>query len=249
MESLILVACLALAGTAGFYAWTAQKLLKQFQQDNDIYKSIIDKQLKITSMPHLYCDMRYDIATNAVKIDAYNIGSTPAYDVLVNIIGSYTEDNLDIPNLMRTVVQPRYRKYPLQVDKVGYYGIRSSARTPMLPFQKRLAISLNLPMRPVDVYVLVQFREVLGWNYCQAYCFSDIDEDGKYRANILEPIGLQPHDRLHIHDLDDVDVTTLDKTIPYQVVDFIDLWNHSIAQRFTTLYSEGATHPQEVQNA
>lgn len=246
MESLILIAVLILAGVTGFYAWTVQALLKQFQQEHEAYKSILDKQLKITSMPHLYCDMRYDVATNVAKIDVYNVGNTPAYDVLVNIIGSYTEESMDIPTLMRTVVHPPYRKYPLEVDKVGYYGIRSSSRTPTLPFQKRLVISLNLPIRPVDVYVLVQFREVLGWNYGQAYCFSDIDESGQYRANILEPMGLQPLERLHIYDLDDVDISAVEKAIPYQIVDFVDLWNHSISQRLTILHADSSAQPQEV---
>jgi hypothetical protein len=248
MESLILISCFILLGVTGFYIWTVQSLLKQLQQEHETYKTILDKQIKITSMPHLHCDMQYDVTTNTVKLETFNIGSTPAYDVLINIIGSYTAESLDIPSLMRTVIQPRYRKYPLEVDKVGYYGIRSSARTPMLPFQRRLVLPLPLPLRPVDVYVLLQFREVLGWNYTQAYCFSDIDETGKYRANILEPVGLHPLERLHLHDLDDVDTTTLDKSVPYQIVDFIDLWNHSISHRFTTLYVEGHGMP-EVQSA
>lgn len=249
MELLLLVANFILLVITGFYAWFTFTLVKQGQQENSVYKSALEKQLKLSSMPHVYCDMQYDVAANSAQLEVYNVGTVPAYDMLVSIIGSYTEESLDIPSLMRSFIQPRYRKYPLQVDKVGYYGIRSVVRTPMLPAQQKLAIALSLPIRPVDVYVFIQFREVLGWNYDQVYCFSDLDDYGKYRANILEPLSFEPIDRLHLYDLDDVNPTTLDKSLPYQVVDFLDLWNHSLSHRLTTLYADANPQAPGTQNA
>lgn len=248
MELLILIANFVLLVITGLYAWFAYRMLKHIQQENQTHKSAIDRQLKISAFPHLYCDMQGSFQTNSVKLELYNVGSIPAYDIHISVIGAYTEEGMDIPSFMRNFVQPRYRKYPLQVDKVGYYGVRSSLRHAVLPFQKRLAIALMLPMRPVDIYALIQFRDVLGGNYYQVYCFSDLDDQGSYRANILEPQGSEPIDRLHFYDMDDVNPAAVQQALPYYVSDFIDLWNHSLSYRTTTFHTEEARLLQEVQD-
>jgi hypothetical protein len=246
MGSLILICNLILLVITGVYAWFTYRMLKQIQQESTVYKSALDRQLKISAYPHLYCDMQGDFQGEGMKLEIYNVGSIPAYDIHLSVIGAYTEESMDIPTFMRNYVQPRHRKYPLQIDKVGYYGIRSSVRCPILPFQKRLAIALSFPLRPVDIYVLIQYREILGGNYYQVYCFSDLDEKGNYKANILEPPGFEPLERFHFHDMEDTNTAIADKSLPYYVGDFIDLWNHSLSYRMTTLYSEEVNHLQEV---
>jgi hypothetical protein len=229
----------------GFYAWLTQRTLREIRQDSNLYRSLFEKQLKISTFPHIYCDLHPDPQDNNLKLELYNVGQVPAYDIQVGTIGAYTEEGIDIPTFMRTFIQPRYRKYPLQVDKVGYYGIRGSVRCPMLPYQQRLALPLNLPARPVDIYVFIQYREISGNNYYQVYCFSDLDEQGNYRANILEPSKVESLEKLHLYDLDDVNLAPLEKLLPYHVKDFIDLWNHSLSYRLTTLFAGEALNIQE----
>jgi hypothetical protein len=148
---------------------------------------------------------------------------------------------------MRTFVQPRFRKYPLQPDKVGYYGVRNSARYPLLAYQKRLEIPLKVPASPVDVYALLQFREVTGANYHQVYCFSEVNEQGNYRANLAEPTRAEIIERLHFYDTDDAKISGQEKALPFALKAFIDLWNHSISLRFTLLEPEGAAPVPSVQ--
>ena len=107
-------------------------------------------------------------------------------------------------------------------------------------------IAFPFPTRPVDIYALLQYRDILGKNYHQGYCFSDFEDKGDYRANILEPIEFQPLDRFHFYHLDDAKLPDAAVVVPYHVTDFIDLWNHSISYRFTTAYSEEADTPQEL---
>lgn len=248
MEPLILISNLILLVITGFYAWFTYRTLKQVQQENSVYKNALDRQLKISAFPHLYCDMQGGFQENAGQLELFNVGSIPAYDVHLSMIGAYTEESMDITSFMRNHVQPRYRKYPLQVDKVGYYGIRASMRCPILPFQKKLAIATMLPLKPVDIYALIQYRDILGGNYYQVYCFSDLDEKGNYRANILEPKGFEPLERLHFYDMDDANISIADKSLPYYVSDFVDLWNHSLSFRMMTLHSEDTNVLQEVQD-
>lgn len=238
MEFVILAGNLILLIITGFYAWFSFKMLRELRQENHLYKAQLENQLKMTSLPHVHCDMQCDPQGHVVRLELYNVGNVPAYDILVSMIGAYTEETVDIPTFMRSYVQPRYRKYPLQVDKVGYYGIRSSMRSPLLPIQKRLAIALTLPCRPVDIYVLIQYREILGSNYHQVYCFSDLDEQGNYRANILEPPGLEPLERFHFYDMDDASLAANSQPLPYYVGDFMDLWNHALSYRLTSPYGE-----------
>lgn len=246
MESLLLIASIILLVITGFYAWFTYQILRETRQENNLYKTIIEKQLRLSTFPHIYCDMQALPQGNGLKLELFNVGNVPAYDIQISSIGAYTEENIDIPTFMRMFIQPRYRKYPLQVDKVGYYGIRSSVRCPMLPYQQRLAVPLNLPVAPVDIYVLIQYREILGNNYYQVYCFSAIDEAGNYRANILEPSKVESLERFHFHEMDDANLPANEKSLPYYVRDFIDLWNHSLSYRLTILSSEEAVNPQEV---
>ncbi|MBD2462481.1 hypothetical protein H6G89_15655 [Oscillatoria sp. FACHB-1407] len=246
MESFLLIASIILLVTTGFYAWFTYNILKELRQENNLYRNLIEKQLRLSTVPHIHCDMKPDFQANNVKLELYNLGNVPAYDLQVCVIGAYTEENMDIPTFMRTFIQPRFRKYPLQVDKVGYYGIRSSMRHPLLPFQQRLALPLNLPAPPVDVYALLQYREISGGNYYQVYCFSDLDEQGNYKANILEPSKQEPLERFHFYDTDDINLATNEKVLPYHVRDFIDLWNHSLSYRLTIFFAGETTNPQEA---
>lgn len=249
MESLVIVSNIILVALTGFYAWFTYKTLQEVQQENTLYRNTLEKQLRLSTLPHLYCDMHCDVATNRTSLSVYNIGSVPAYDVHVSLIGAYTEEGMDIPSFMRSYVQPRYRKYPLQVDKVGYYGVRSSIRFSFLPSQKKLEVNLVFPVRPVDVYAMVQYREILGENYYQVYCFSDLDEQGTYRANILEPRASESIERFHFYDLDDASFPTSEKTIPYYVGDFVDLWNHSLSHKLTAVFSEEIVLHKDVHDA
>jgi hypothetical protein len=242
MEILFIVASLALLGIVAFYTWFVVQLLQTVRKESQFYRTSLEQHLRVSTFPHLYCDMTGDRQSGTIKLEVYNIGNLPAADILVSAIGTYTAETLDVATLMRNYIQPRHRKYPLQPDRVGYYGIRSSIRSPMLPCQKRLAIALPFPVRPVDIFAIVQYRSVTGENYYQLYCFSDLDEHGQYRANIPDNRPVTPIERIHFYDLDHLESPT-DKSLPYPVVDFIELWNHSISQRFTTLYTGDEPSP------
>ncbi len=244
MEIFIVIGVLLLLATTGFYAWFSAQILKEIRQENSTYRTIIEKQLKLATLPHLYCDLKPSV--QGLKLEVYNVGSVPAYDIHISTIGAYTEEGIDIPTFLRTYIQPRYRKLPLQADKVGYYGIRSSLRYPMLPVQKRLEVALSLPARPVDIYVLVQFREMQGANYFQVYCFSELDDKGGYRANLVDPVKSESLERQHLHDMDEAKLP--EKAVPFSVRDFLELWNHSLSYRLTSLAIDEQAVPQEIQD-
>ncbi len=282
MEPILIISNLMLVGLTGTYAWLANKNIKQLQQESTYYRSVVEKQLRLTSLPHLYWDLQSTrqpteplaeqpltsqlaeskSGQNNLALEVFNISNVPAYDVHVSLIGAYTEEALGIATFMRTYVQSRHRKYPLQPDKVGYYGVRNAVRLSLLPTQQKIVLSLPFPVQPADVYSLVQYRELSGENYYQVCCFSAIDESGVYRANILEPSEIQTIERLHLFDLEDFSLpneNASDRTpanrassdytkasrsdlYPYYLVDFIDLWNHSISSR---LISDAPITPEE----
>ena len=253
MEPILIISNLVLVGLTGTYAWLANKNLKQLQSESAYYRAVVEKQLQLTALPHLYWDLRLDstdndvnLETSALSLEVFNISNVPAYDVHVSLIGAYTEENIGIATFMRTHVQPRHRKYPLQPDKVGYYGIRNAVRLSLLPTQQKIVLSLPFPIRPVDVYTLVQYRELSGENRYQVCCFSAIDESGIYRANILEPSEVQTMERLHLFDMEDFtlpeDKPERQNDLPYYLADFVDLWNHAISSR---LLLEADAPPQE----
>ena len=269
MEPILIISNLVLIGLTGTYAWLTNKNVRQIQQESAYYRSIVEKQLRFTALPHLYWDLRPaesgtpasqlsarpDVqpdarlngntennltpCANGLALEVFNISNVPAYDVHVSLIGAYTEEGLGIATFMRSHVQPRHRKYPLQSDKVGYYGVRNAVRLSLLPTQQKIVLSLPFPIQPVDVYTLVQYRELSGENYYQVCCFSAIDESGAYRANILEPSEIQSMERLHLFDLEDFVLPEMrtdpkadgKEDLPYYLADFIDLWNHSISSR------------------
>ncbi|NJM96866.1 MAG: hypothetical protein HC800_06455 [Phormidesmis sp. RL_2_1] len=260
MEPILIISNLLLVGLTGTYAWLTHKNVKQLQQESQYYRSVVEKQLRFTSQPHLYWDLRptaanglSSLAVNGTSDDSdgnhdlalevFNISNVPAYDVHVSLIGAYTEERLGIATFLRTHVQSRHRKYPLQPDKVGYYGVRNALRLSLLPTQQKIILTLPFPIRPIDVYTLVQYRELSGANYYQVCCFSAIDESGAYRANIFDPAEVQATERLHLFDLEDFVLPNVPvdgkaeleespkEDWPYYLADFIDLWNHSISSR------------------
>lgn len=257
MEPILIISNLVLVGLTGTYAWLTSKNLKQLQQESGYYRSVIEKQLRLTALPHLYWDLQATKAADgatSLALEVFNISNVPAYDVHVSLIGAYTEEALGIATFMRTHVQPRHRKYPLQSDKVGYYGVRNAVRLSLLPTQQKIVLSLPFPLQPADVYTLVQYRELSGENYYQVCCFSAIDESGTYRANILEPNEMQTMERLHLFDLEDfalpekkepTDLNTDEP--PYYLADFIDLWNHSISSRLISESNSEMSAPASLE--
>ncbi len=234
MEPILIISNLILVGLTGTYAWLSNKNIKQLQEDSTYYRGVVERQLKLTALPHLYWDLRPAEDKSGLELEVFNISNVPAYDVHVSLIGAYTEEGLGIATFLRSHVQSRHRKYPLQPDKVGYYGVRNAVRLSLLPTQQKIVLSLPFPVRPVDVYTLVQYRELSGENYYQVCCFSAIDESGAYRANILEPTEIQTMTRLHLFDLEDFtlpETETDGEDLPYYLADFVDLWNHSISSR------------------
>ena len=246
MENLFIISCFILLILTCFYVFLTYRLLNEVKQANESSRDLLEKQLRLSNFPFLYCDLQHDIQAGQTVFTIYNIGNVPTYDIHVSTIGVYTEEGMDIPTFLRTFVHPKYRKYPLSADKVGYYGVRNSARCSILPFQKSLSIAFVFPTRPIDVYAMLQYRDILGKNYHQGYCFSDFEDKGDYRANILEPVEFEPLDRFHFYHLDDAKFPESGEAVPYHISDFIDLWNHSISYRFTTAYSEEVDTPQEV---
>ncbi len=234
MESILIISNLILVGLTGTYAWLSNKNIKQLQAESLYYRGVVERQLRLTVLPHLYWDLRPAANDSGLALEVFNISNVPAYDVHVSLIGAYTEESLGIATFMRSHVQPRHRKYPLQPDKVGYYGVRNALRLSLLPTQQKIVLSLPFPVQPVDVYTLVQYRELSGDNYYQVCCFSAIDESGVYRANILEPTKVQTMMRLHLFDPEDFtwpEPETDRADLPYYLADFVDLWNHSISSR------------------
>ena len=238
MEPILIISNLILVGLTGTYAWLSNKNIKQLQEESTYYRGVVERQLRLTALPHLYWDLRPaedgSDDDGGLALEVFNISNVPAYDVHISVIGAYTEEGLGIATFLRSHVQPRHRKYPLQSDKVGYYGVRNALRLSLLPTQQKIVLSLPFPVQPVDVYTLVQYRELSGENYYQVCCFSAIDDSGAYRANILEPTEIQTMARLHLFDLEDFSLPESQpdqEDFPYYLADFVDLWNHSISSR------------------
>lgn len=264
MEPILIISNLLLICLTGAYVWLTNKNIKQIQQESEYYRHIVEKQLRQSALPHLYWDLhpaKDSDGAAALALEVWNISNVPAYDIHVSWIGAYTEEGLGIATFMRTHVQPRHRKYPLQSDKVGYYGVRNDVRLSLLPTQQKIVLPLSFPVQPADVYTLVQYRELSGENYYQVCCFSAIDESGAYRANILEPSDIQTIERLHLFDMEDFSLPGADTAngnlppnavggmvakdevidaYPYYLVDFIELWNHSISSRLMLKASDSA---------
>lgn len=243
METLLLICNLVLIVVIGGLVWLVYQLLQKNQQDVVHHRDLMARQLRLSTVPHLYCDLQWDEANQQVQLFLYNVGNVPAYDMHISGLAAYVEERLDIATFMRLHVQPRHRKYPLQADPVGYYGVRSTARVPCLSAQKQVALDVGFPVRPADVYVLIQTRDLSGDNYYQLYCFSDISPNGDYKANLLEPKTVAVLERLHLYDLENFDPTTCKKPLPYHLKQFLALWNHAMSVRVTTKQAEPETMP------
>ena len=58
MEPILIISNLMLVGLTGTYAWLTNKNIKQLQQESEYYRSVVEKQLKQSALPHLYWDLQ-----------------------------------------------------------------------------------------------------------------------------------------------------------------------------------------------
>lgn len=58
MEPILIISNLLLVGLTGTYAWLTNKNIKRIQQESAYYRDVVEKQLRLTALPHLYWDLQ-----------------------------------------------------------------------------------------------------------------------------------------------------------------------------------------------
>jgi len=227
-DILISFSSVFLAILTGIYVLLTYKLLKENKKSNE-------QQFRILTFPHLYCEIKKK--GDKCMLVTYNVGNVPVYDVDILVVGVYSEEDIDIQTFMNTYVRTEYRNYNLQPHEERFYGIYDHICYLFFPTKKKIIGELNFCLRPDSVYILLQYRGILGINYSQVYWFFEDLEGNIYKLGGLDPEIITSSPRVTV----DADLGSLDliaprplKTLngnplPKHVKEkFLDVWIHSI---------------------
>ncbi|MDQ5824299.1 MAG: hypothetical protein M3441_08815 [Chloroflexota bacterium] len=184
-EWLTLIVNTLLAVLTGVYVIVTYALVKESRRANDLNRSVTEKQLRLLTLPQLFCELTNDTRNGKTSLIISNVGNVPAFDIDIYALGAYHEDDMDIPTFMLSYAPPKYRKEPLNANDEGFYHVRDHIIYYLFPLRKRITVELLMPTVPHFMYILLQYKELLGANYVQVYYFGM--GDGTYRLVKLAP--------------------------------------------------------------
>ncbi len=229
-------------------------LYKAVQEDKKTRKQtkiLTEKQLRLSVLPYLYC--RVKKTKERLKLTIHNIGTVPAYDIDVLVLGLYHVDDMGIEKFCSEFIKSDYKGYNLRPDKEGFYCVYDRLCYPVFPHSRKATSSLGFPGIPQTVYIFLQWRDVSGINYSQVYWlfeeFISSNEDRHpidYKIGSLEPKSVRSFPRVEL----DVGLdwegpkkegmeTVLTKlvsesgVIPNHVEELVGMWEHSIPCGYT----------------
>ncbi|WP_437673207.1 hypothetical protein [Sorangium sp. So ce131] len=165
----------------------------------------------MTLMPTTMCSFTVMHISNGGLypiLNIANVGNVPAFDFEIYIACVFSSKKEHLAQL-RKYIRPGFVS---DFDKVrftedGFYGIRDQVHYPMVPPRRQRSLSVvstDLPIWPVGIHTLVQFRDVQGHNYSQVYYFEHTlqDETHVFRLVELNPPTPLAHSRIHVESSD-----------------------------------------------
>jgi hypothetical protein len=229
---------LVVAVITGIYVYLTYKLLRESRKANEVNSSALERQFRISTLPHLYCDIK---VSDSTVLQILNVGKNPAVDVDVMTIGVIGEDELGVATLKKDYVSKGFQDLAPTPDEEGLYGISDRVVYSVFPFGKKVEVAKYFPITPSSIWVLLQYRDIFGINYSQLYWFTlSPFSKGKtfYVLSSIAPKKLESSERVDLIIEEVADMVAGSRLgvrggagLPEHVKeDFLGLWSHSIGQ-------------------
>lgn len=196
------VLTLALVVLTGAYVFLTHRLIMHTRAANQENIAIQTLHARLAYFPKLSC--RITEFGDHIILTVSNPCDHPAYDVDVFVVLSYNQEDVDLPTFSVNHLSDEGRRLRIDPTDEGFFGVYSVVAYADFPGRKRVEAVLDTPIVPDFVHVLIQFRDVIGYNYAQTYWFfSDAPRDPHtYKLGSLTPAVPAPIPRITRHSSD-----------------------------------------------
>ena len=236
-----LITNITLAILTGVYVFLTWRLVSEARSASKAQSDALLSQMRLKALPHIYPEVRRTQLDLCLSLS--NTGHNPAYDVDVWVLGVLFEEDLSMQTFLNRFVKHDRREAARAIDSSSEnnpdnnYGIFDRFLYGLFPAHRSVSASLAFPIKPSSLYVLVQYRDVLGTNYLQEYFMIPPGEEARvsYKIANVVPKGISAAPRI------DYEPTALplklstedNSALPEFLNDFVSLWQHSIPVGYT----------------
>ena len=213
------VLTLALVLLTGAYVFLTHRLIAHTKEANRENIAIQTLQARLAYFPKLSC--RIVELGGRIVVTISNPCDHPAYDVEVFAIHSYDQDDVDVPTFSVNFLKEEGRKLRVDPTDEGFYGVFDVMAYADFPGRKKVEVVLNTPIVPPYFHILIQFKDIIGYNYAQTYWFfSDTPDDPHdYKLGAMNPAVPTPIPRI---DRDPNSFSTFVMKDKSKVEDYVD---------------------------
>ncbi|WP_298398273.1 hypothetical protein [uncultured Azonexus sp.] len=234
------VLTLALVLLTGVYVFLTHRLVVQTKETSRENAAIQTLQARLAYFPKLSC--RTNWISDRIVVTISNPCDHPAYDVEVFAIHCYDENDIDIATFSVKYITEEGRRLGISPTEEGFYGVFNTMAYADFPGRKKVEVILDTPMMPPCFHILIQFKDVVSYNYAQTYWFfSDPPNDPhSYKLGSMRPSVPMPIPRID-RDWDNFSTFVMaDKSNVEHHVDreFLDFFKAS----FPSGYLKNTTH-------
>jgi hypothetical protein len=174
-----------LAILTGIYVYLTRKLVKSSIEANRQNQQATKEQVRAMTAPYLRCSI-YQLK-DKLHFKLSNIGNGPAYDIDLLAIGHYSDDEVDISQFVAkdskgNLITPK-------LDEDGLFHIYDRICYGHVFHRSEADAHFAFPERPMDLTILLQYRDISSDNFAQIYWFfeSFIGPKRFYKLGACDP--------------------------------------------------------------
>lgn len=178
------------------YVVLTHRLTVQAKEASKDNIALQNQHARISFFPKLSC--RVDQIGQKLVLKISNPCDHPAYDVEVFAVLGYDEESIDVPTFAVKYLHEKFRQHRVEPTADGFYGVVNFMAYADFPGRRRIEVPLDTPIIPNNFHLLIQFRDLIGYNYAQTYWFFSDGENGarNYKLGALTPIIPTPIPRI-----------------------------------------------------
>jgi hypothetical protein len=156
-------------------AFAAQRAAEASEVTLDLQQEMWDTQSRLATYPALICDFSYDDWQAYLLLQ--NSTSLPAYDVELHVLSSFGVELHPPDEFAVRYLSPEHQD-AMQETEEGFFSIYDHLSYAHVGPHRAVKAAIHSPTPAPFLHVLLQFRDLLGRNYCRLYTCGQSDDPG-----------------------------------------------------------------------
>ncbi len=233
LEIVTIISSIILTIITAVYVVLTKRLLDAARSANEQNRYLAQENQRLQLYPQMFCHA--ELKADEVFLCIQNLGSSAAVDVDILAVGQYFDEENPLDQfLLEYAAEDRVRNLSLAPTDEGFYGVSSRFVYASFPPRRQVTALLQFPVCPESLYILLQFRDVLGNNYFRVYWMFINGDDERYRIGAIDPQTAQPCPKISLES--DSNRLAVEKGLPLpiqiQSSHFASAWEHSLPAGF-----------------